>query len=110
MPVPMIPNAKSRYARSPASGRSASAACAAVPMCRKPCRYRVAALVKMMKYMTMFDRNIPTSTSVPDARSSLPVALARAFKVLRPAATSSTRNSAMLPAGMESRGETGPGQ
>ena len=54
----------SQYAPSPASGRNASAACRAVVIVVCPWAWRVAAVVKMMKYMTTFEQNIPTTTSV----------------------------------------------
>jgi hypothetical protein len=51
IPVPMMPSVKSQYAALPASGRRASAACCAVVTCVTPCACRVAAVVRMMKYI-----------------------------------------------------------
>ena len=44
----------------------------------------------MMKYMTKFERNIPVSTSVREARNSAALAPSRAFTVFRPIPASSS--------------------
>jgi hypothetical protein len=58
----MRPTANRTYAKSPASGRSASAACAAdwIPVC--PVLNSVAAVDNMMKYITTFENSIPVTT------------------------------------------------
>ena len=57
--------------------RKASAACCAVVMVVLPCACRVAAVVKMMKYATRFEKNMPVTISVRDRRSSSLVAPCR---------------------------------
>jgi len=45
----MIPSENSKNASGPANGRSASAACSAVPICVMPWACKVAPVVTMMK-------------------------------------------------------------
>ncbi len=94
MPVPMMPSVKSQYAPSPANGRSASAASFAVVIVVVPWAWSVAAVVRMMKYMTRFEKNMPTSTSARATRISSSVAPARSSGVSRPCARSSSTSCA----------------
>jgi hypothetical protein len=57
-----------------ARGRRASAAWRVVSICVMPWRFRVIAVVRMMKNMTMFEKNAPTPTSKFLSSSSLSVA------------------------------------
>jgi hypothetical protein len=69
-PVPTRPSVNSRYAASPASGRSASAAWRLVAMSTWPARWSVAAAARMMKYITTFEKTMPVTTSRRTSRSS----------------------------------------
>ena len=62
-PVPMIPKAKTANANSPATGRSASAAWAAVAMVVTPRWLRVTAVATTMHSATAFENSIPTNVS-----------------------------------------------
>ena len=64
IPAPIMPAAKSTPAKSPASGRKASAASAALLMSVLPARKSVSAVARMMKYITRFEKAIPTFTSI----------------------------------------------
>jgi hypothetical protein len=63
MPVPMMPRLNSTKVNSPASGRSASAACAEVWMSVTPTACSVAAVLRMMKKAIRFENVIPTIVS-----------------------------------------------
>src|SRR5438309_1977951 len=62
------PNAKSRYAYSPASGRKAIAASAAVSIENLPAEWRVAAHATTMNHATIAAKRQPMMTSSRDAR------------------------------------------
>jgi hypothetical protein len=55
----MMPMLKSRNAKFPAMGRSASAACAELSMSVTPCACSVAAAVSMMKNAIRFEKPMP---------------------------------------------------
>ena len=60
MPVPMMPAANSTKVNTPATGRSASAACDEVWISVMPCAFSVAAVVMMMKSAIRLEKPIPT--------------------------------------------------
>jgi hypothetical protein len=62
-PLPMSPSASKTAAASPASGRSASAACAADVICVWPAWNNVAPVARMMKYIIAFEKNMPMRVS-----------------------------------------------
>jgi hypothetical protein len=59
-----------------------------------PCACSVAAVVRMMKYMMKFEKNIPATTSVRALLNSSVVAPLRCLTVRRPIARSSSTSSA----------------
>ena len=59
MPVPTMPRVNSSALDGPASGRNAAAACAAVCTSVLPAACNVAPVVRMMKYMTRFEKKVP---------------------------------------------------
>ena len=63
IPVPMMPSAKSRLAKRPATGASALAACAAVCTVVTPATCKVDADDTMMANMTKTAEAIPAATS-----------------------------------------------
>ncbi len=63
MPVPMIPSAKSANAKSPAIGRSASAAWRVVWMSTTPCWLSVIAVASMTQKAITFENTMPTVVS-----------------------------------------------
>jgi hypothetical protein len=69
-PDPTSPRASSSPAPGPASGRRATAASAAERMSVRPAWCSVAAVVRMMKYITRFEKNMPVVTSQPAQVSS----------------------------------------
>ena len=72
-PVPIRPMAKREEAKGPATGFSAVAAWAALWMSVLPWALSTAAPVRMMAYITTWEKNIPTRTSNRAALiSSLP--------------------------------------
>ena len=93
MPAPISPTAKRMPARSPASGRSASAASAALLMSVLPALKSVSALARMMKYITRFENAMPTFTSIAEYRISAGLAPIRDARVFRPISTSSSTSS-----------------
>jgi hypothetical protein len=74
----------------PASGRNARAACAAVSMWVWPARCSVAAVARMMKYITMFENTMPVLTSTAASCSSSSLAPRRCLTVTRPTVISSS--------------------
>ena len=62
-------------------------------MCVKPCRLSVTAVARMMKYITIFEKNAPTPTSTFRKSSSSTVAPLRRARVLCPSAFSSSTSS-----------------
>src|ERR1700691_5303138 len=88
-----MPTVNRVAANLPASGRRASAAWRVVSMCVMPWRLRVIAVVRMIKNMTIFEKNAPTPTSKFRSSSSLSVAPLRLASVLCPAAFSSSTSS-----------------
>lgn len=58
-PTPTIPRLNRVAAKLPAKGRRASAAWREVSIFVMPCRLRVMAVVRIMKNMTIFEKNAP---------------------------------------------------
>jgi hypothetical protein len=63
-PVPMMPMLNSANAKSPAIGRSASAAWAEDSICVMPCAPSVAAVVSMMNMATRLEKPMPVTVSM----------------------------------------------
>ena len=89
-PVPIKPTVYSNAAKRPARGFNASAAWREVSMFVMPCRWSTRAVVRMMKNMTRFEKNVPTPTSSLRVASSLEVAPVRRMSMRRPIAFSSS--------------------
>ena len=72
MPVAMMPAANRAKPNGPATGRSASAACAEVRMSVTPLACNVAAAAKMMNTAMILETVMPTMVSVRMRASSAP--------------------------------------
>ena len=70
IPVPTMPRVKSKYVALPANGRKAAAACRVVAIWVGPWTFKVAPVVRIIKYMIALDKTAPLSTSVRESRFS----------------------------------------
>ena len=66
----MMPSANSAKAKSPAIGRSAAAASAALVMLVMPCACKVTAVASMIASATRLEKPMPTQVSMPMRRNS----------------------------------------